>query len=177
MLDCVSKIAEIFDPTGRAAPIVASFKIDRSDLTKMKIDWGDRIPENFRQLWVNNFEMMQELRHVRFKRAVIPKDAVSTDVELLCFGDASEVMICLGIYARFLRKTGEYSCQLLFGRTKVVPSDMSIPRAELLAAVTLASSTHIVKSSLGDMFQKSWMFTDSQVALHWINCTKTKLKL
>ena len=177
MLDCVSKSSEIFDPTGRAAPIVASFKIDRNVLTKRKLDWGDLIPEELRKVWVDNFEMMQELKHVRFKRAVIPEDAVNTDVELLCLADASEVMICLGIYARFLRKNGEHSCQLLFGRTKIVPSDMSIPRAELLAAVMNASSAHTVKTSLGDMFKKSWMFTDSQVALHWINCTKTKLKL
>ena len=176
-LDCVSKIAEIFDPTGRAAPILAGFKSDRSVLTERKLDWEDRIPDDLRKIWTDNFEMMQELKHVRFRRAVIPDDAVSTDVELLCVADASEILICLGIYARFLRKSGGHSCQLLFGRTKVVPKDMSIPRAELLAAVMNASSTHVVKTSLGKMVKKSWMLTDSQVALHWINCTKTKLKL
>ena len=176
-LDCVSKVAEIFDPRGMAAPIIAGFKSDRSILTERKLDWGDRIPDDLRQVWTDNFEMMQELKHVRFKRAVIPDDAVSTDMELICVADASEILICLGIYARFLRKSGGHSCQLLFGRTKVVPKDMSIPRAELLAAVMNASSTHVVKISLGDMVKKTWMLTDSQVALHWINCTKTKLKL
>ena len=114
---------------------------------------------------------------MRFKRAVIPEDAVSTDIELLCVADASEVMICLGIYARFRRRAGGSSCQLLFGRTKVVPKDMSTPRAELLAALMNASTAHVVKTSLGDMYKKSWMLTDSQVALHWIHCTKSKLKV
>ena len=176
-LDCVSKVAEIFDPTGRSAPIISGFKIDRSILTSRNIDWDDQIPDELRQVWVSNFEMMQELRNVRFKRAVIPEDAVSTDVELLCVADASEVMICLGIYARFRRRAGGSSCQLLFGRTKVVPKDMSTPRAELLAALMNASTAHVVKTSLGDMYKKSWMLTDSQVALHWIHCTKSKLKV
>ena len=176
-LDCVSKVAEIFDPTGRAAPIIAGFKSDRSVLTDRKLDWEDRIPDDLRRIWTDNFEMMQELKHIRFKRAVIPDDAVSTDVQLLCVADASDILICVGIYARFQRKSGAYSCQLLFGRTKVVPKDTSIPRSELLAAVMNASSTHAVIISLGDLVKKIWMLTDSQVALHWINCTRTKLKL
>jgi hypothetical protein len=176
-LDCVSKVAEVFDPFGRAAPITSGFKIDRSTLTALNLDWKDRIPEELRPVWDSNFEMMQELKHVRFNRAIIPEDAVSTDIELLCIADASEVMICLGIYARFRRKSGAFSCQLLFGRTKVVPKDMSTPRAELLAALMNASTAHVVKTSLGNMHKKSLMLTDSQVALHWIHCTKSKLKV
>ena len=38
-LDCVSKIAEIFDPRGMAAPIIAGFKSDRSVLTERKIEY------------------------------------------------------------------------------------------------------------------------------------------
>ena len=120
---------------------------------------------------------MQELRNIRFKRAVIPEDAVSTDVETICVGDASNVMICVGIYARCRRKNGGFSCQLIFGRSKIVPKDMTLPRAELLAASVNAATAHVVKISLGEMHKKSWMLTDSQVALHWIHCSKSKLKM
>ena len=65
-LDCVSKVAEIFDPTGRSAPIISGFKIDRSILTSRNIDWDDQIPDELRQVWVSNFEMMQELKDIRF---------------------------------------------------------------------------------------------------------------
>ena len=47
-LDCVSKVAEIFDPRGMAAPIIAGFKSDRGVLTERKLDWGDRIPDDLR---------------------------------------------------------------------------------------------------------------------------------
>ena len=36
--DCISKIAEIFDPTGRVTPITAGFKIDIKQLTLRKLD-------------------------------------------------------------------------------------------------------------------------------------------
>ena len=60
--DCVSVVYGIFDPKGLAAPIVCGFKIDLHDLTVMKLDWDDEIPENLRQIWASNFEMIQELK-------------------------------------------------------------------------------------------------------------------
>ena len=120
---------------------------------------------------------MQEIKDIRFKRAVIPDDAIDTNVETLCMADASQIMICVGIYARFRRKNGEHSCQLVFGRSKVVPQDMSMPRAELLVASMNAATGHIVKTSFGERHNESWKMTDSQVALHWIGCTRSKLKM
>ena len=175
--DCVSKVAEIFDPTGRITPLTSGLKLDLNQLTLRNLDWDDCIPEDLRQIWKSNFEMMQEIKHIRFKRAVVPDDAVSTDVELICSGDASSVMVCVGIYARFRQPHGKYSCQLIFGRSKVVPKDMSVTRAELLASSVNAATSHVVKKSLGDRVVKCWMLTDSQVALHWIHSTKSKLKM
>ena len=93
------------------------------------------------------------------------------------FSDASEKMICVAIYVRFLRKSGEYSSQLLFSRTKIVPQDMTLPRAELLAASLNASTGHIVKTALGERHKKAWKLTDSLVVMHWINCFRSKLKM
>ena len=176
-VDCHSKTAEIYDPSGLLTPITSGFKIDLTQFTLRKLDWDDVIPEELRKIWVSNFEMMQELKGIRFKRAVIPDDAVSTDVETICVGDASQIMICVGIYVRFRRKSGGHSCQLLFGRSKVVPKDMTVPRAELYAASVNAATSHVVITSLGDMHKKTWTLSDSQVALHWIHTTKSKLKM
>ena len=141
--DCVSVVYGIYDPRGLVAPILCSFKIDLNELTILKLDWDDVIPENLRQIWDSNFEMIQELKNIRYKRAVIPIDAVTADMETIEFSDASQKMICVAIYVRFLRKSGEYSSQLLFSRTKIVPQGMTLPRAELLAASLNASTGHI----------------------------------
>ena len=140
----------IFDPRGLSAPIVCGLKLDLHDLTILKLDWDDEIPDNLKHVWTSNFEMIQELGNVRYKRAVVPSDAASLDIETVDFSDASEKMICVAIYVRFLRKSGEYSSQLLFSRTKIVPQDMTLPRAELLAASLNASTGHIVKTALGE---------------------------
>ena len=175
--DCVSVVYGIFDPRGLAAPIVCGFKVDLNHLTILKLDWDDIIPDNLRPVWDSNFEMIQELKNIRYKRAVIPEDAVDLNMETIEFSDASEKMICIAIYVRFLRKSGEYSSQLLFARTKIVPQGMTLPRAELLAASLNASTGHVIKTALGDRHTKAWKLTDSQVVMYWINCFRSKLKM
>ena len=40
-----SSLSWIFDPEGLLAPIICSFKIDLKDLTILKLDWDDEIPD------------------------------------------------------------------------------------------------------------------------------------
>ncbi len=128
---CVGVVYEIFDIVGKVAPLIASFKLD---IRELHFDWDEVLPEDFRQIWKSNIEMIQEIRHIRYNRAVVPEDAVDLNIETIDTADASQSMICVAIYVRFKLKSGGYSCQLLFARTKIVPKDMSQPRAELLAA-------------------------------------------
>ena len=177
MNNCVGVSYEIFDPAGRVAPLMCGFKSDISELHARKLDWGDVLPDNLRQVWVSNIEMIQEIRDIRYQRAVIPQDAVDLNCETIDTADASQTMICVAIYIRFRLKSGGHSCQLLFARTKTVPKDMTQPRAELLAASLNASTGHIVKTALGDRHKKCLKLTDSQVVLFWINSYRAKLKM
>ena len=90
--------------------------------------------------------------------------------------DAGESLVCAAIYVRFLRRDGSHSCQLIFSRTKIV-HDTSTPRAELVAAVLNASTSHVVKVSLKNLHKREWFITDSQVVLHWLNSLTTVLKM
>ena len=151
---CASKVSEIFDLTGKVSPLIASMKIDLQQLVHLNLDWDDTVPEHLRQLWESNFEMMKEIGNLRFKRAVIPEDAVSLEVNTLDFGDASHSMVCVAIYARFLRRNRSYSCQLILSRTRVVPKGFSQPRAELYASLINSHTGEVVKRSL-----KKWRST------------------
>ena len=97
-------------------------------------------------------------------------------METLDLGDAGENLICSAIYVRFKRKSGGSSCQLIFARTKVI-HDLSIPRAELEAALLNASTGHVVRLSLKEQHKKALKISDSQVVLHWLHCTRTVLKM
>ena len=48
--DCVSRVAEIFDPLGKVTPIVCGLKLDISELSTRKLDWDDVIPDDLRKI-------------------------------------------------------------------------------------------------------------------------------
>ena len=173
---CVSKVSEIYDLTGMITPITAAMKIDLHTLVKRGLSWDDVIPDELRPLWETHFQMMQEINDIRFKRAVIPDDAVSTDINTIDFGDSSQQIACVAIYARFKRKNNQYSCQLVFSRSRLIPDGMSQPRAELYACVLNSHTGEVVRRSFGKHHQNSIKLTDSQIALHWISNDEKPLK-
>ena len=173
--NCVGRASEIFDPLGRVAPIVGGMKLDISTLHKLCTGYHDTIPSELLECWWKNFDVVSELGDIPYPRAVVPVDAVSLDMETINVGDAGENLVCAAVYARFLRRDGSHSCQLIFARTKVI-HDHTIPRAELVASVLNASTGFVVQSALKDRLKRSWYVTDSQVALYLINSTTAALK-
>ena len=85
---------------------------------------------------------MQDIGNLRFQRLVVSKNAVDLDINTVDAADLSNKMTCIAIYARFLRRNGTYSCQLVFSRSKVVPDRLSQPREELLAAALNAQTKY-----------------------------------
>ena len=173
---CVSKVAEVFDLTGMLTPITASMKLDLHTLIQRQLKWDDVIPDDLRPLWNSNLEMMKDLKNFKFNRAIVPDDASSLDIDTIESGDASKSIACIAIYARFPTLSGRFSCQLIFGRSKLVPEGMTIPRAELFAANINAHTGEVVKRSLKDYHKSSLKITDSQVTLHWLNNEELPLK-
>ena len=165
---CVSKVAEIFDLTGRITPITATMKLDLHNLVERHLNWEDVIPDELRPVWDSHFEMMQEIGKLKFKRAIVPEDAINLDINTIDAADASNKLACIAIYARFLHKDSTYSCQLVFSRSKLIPSGLSQPRAELLAATMNTHTGEVVKRSFQSNHKKKVKLTDSQVMLHWI---------
>ena len=92
-------------------------KLDLHELVLQKLDWDDKIPDNLRPIWESHFQMMNKIKTLKYQRAVIPEDAIDTQVKTLDFGDASREIACIAIYVRFKRKDGSCSCQLVFARS------------------------------------------------------------
>ena len=99
-------------------------KLDLRELVTRRLQWDDVLPDELRALWLSNFEMIQELRNLRYKRTVVPEDAVSLEINTIDIADASTSLACVAIYARILRRNGEYSCQLVLARSRLIPNDM-----------------------------------------------------
>ena len=77
---CVSKMAEIFDIAGLVTPIIATMKVDLHKLVEKRMDWDDALPDSLRQIWVSHFEMLQEIKSIKFKLAVVSDDATNLDI-------------------------------------------------------------------------------------------------
>ena len=171
----LGKVAELFDLCGLVTPITAGLKLDLRDLVDLGCDWDDEIPDVNRETWINNFKLIEQLGDLNYSRVVIPKDAESLDIMLIGAGDASAKMTCAGCYARLKLKlkNNKYSCQLILGKSKIVPEGMSLPRAELYASVLNTHITEIVKKALKSRCTDHVLVTDSEIALHWL-CSDTK---
>jgi hypothetical protein len=166
---CVAKVAEIFDISGKLTPITAGMKLDLHELVQRGLDWDDIIPDNLRAIWKDHFEMMKEIPQIKYNRCIVPEDAASLDIETIGTGDASQSIACAAIYARYKRKNGNFSCQLVFARSKILPAGTTQPRAELIAATLNTHTGVVVKKAFGDYHKKRIKLTDSQIKLYWIN--------
>ena len=113
---------------------------------------------------------------MKSRRAVIPEDAIDTQVKTLDFGDASREIACIGIHAIFKRKDGSYSCQLVFARCRLIPTIMTQPRAELYAVLINTHAGEVVRGAFGQYHKNAFKFTDSQIVLHWISNENRSLK-
>ena len=162
------RVAGIYDPPGLVTPVTAKYKLDLSELSARQLDWDDQIPDIFLEKWVKNLEDMQKLREVKFRRTIIPEDAVNLEVEVITSVDASKDIAMVAVHTRVLRKNGKYHVQLFCAKSKRVHST-TVPKAELKAATMGAVLTHTVKLNLGEQFRKVVYVGDSTVALYWIH--------
>ena len=83
-------------------------------------------------------------------------------------------MVCVAIYARYLRRNGACSCQLVFSESKVVPDGLSQPKTELLSATLNTHTGKIAKKAFQGNHKRSVEFT--KVILHWINNQQKPVK-
>ena len=172
---CSSKSAEPFDVSGLVAPILGGLKCDIRDLIEAGYDWDDVISDAFRQVWLQNFDLIVKIGDLVYRRAVVPDDALNMDIELIGAGDATKKLACAGCYIRYQLKNGGHSCQLILGKTKIV-TDKTLPRAELIAATMNVHVMEIAKKSLKNKCIGYMLVSDSEIALFWLTSQTKRQK-
>ena len=150
-------------------------KLSLREACELTNDWDDSVPADLRSKWVDNIWRLEQLRGIKFKRARMPADAISTDMSVIIAVDASGVIKCAAAWARFKLKNGKYSCQLLFGRV-LLASD-KIPRNELEALLMGSNLGWILMLILSDWIVEYIVIGDSTIALCWTVSDKKRLSL
>ena len=169
----LGKTLELFDLVGIWEPLKVRLKLDLHKL--LGLEYDEEIPLHMRGRWIENLKLINEARSLQCRRAVVPIDAVNPEeIDLLVCSDAATTMCGCAIYARFKRKNGDYSCQLLTSRSRTTTS--TIPRNELEGCLIAAQTTFTVQKALEDRVKNVIFVTDSTISLCWISNEDCKLK-
>ncbi|XP_076392692.1 uncharacterized protein LOC105661897 [Megachile rotundata] len=171
----LSKIAQLFDPLGLLGPVISMAKIIMQDLWKARITWDESVPQTIFLKW-NEFQNQLPL----LTQFIVPRNINSfnaQDIQLHGFCDASERAYGACIYVRSCNPSGEVQIRLVVSKSRVAPvKSVSVPRLELCAAVLLSKLYHKVRESIRLNFTKIRLWTDSTIALCWINTSPHLLK-
>ena len=169
--------ARIFDIRGFLAPILVGLRSDIRLTVSSTQGWDDCLSSELRSKWVSNFWKVEQLRGLRFQRAVMPLDAIDSNLRLLGAGDAALEAEMMGVWGGFLRKCGTWSCQLIMGRGILAPKDGTIPKNELEAACGTACLLTVTIKALKNWVSEYYMFIDSEISICWINSDRLKLSM
>jgi len=107
------------------------------------------MPPDLRQKWVKNFWLIEQLRGLKYERAVMPSDAVNTNMRLLSGVDAAQSVLMMGCWGGFELKDGSWPNQLILGRSLLAKNE-SIPKSELDALCGGSNMTWVVRLALSD---------------------------
>ena len=171
-----SKLASLWDILGKLAPIMTGLKLDLRETFQRTAGWDDEMPPDLRQKWVKNFWLMERLRGLKYKRAVMPVDAIDSKLRLLTGVDAAKQGLMMGCWGGFKKKDGSWSNKLILGRSLLAKSE-SIPKDELEALCAGSNMAWVVRSALHEWVDSNILFSDSTIALCWLTSEKLKLSL
>ena len=143
----VSKLWSVFDIYGLLTPVTASMKVDASEAIKQTLNWDDEISLNLHDKIVVDLWRLYKLKGVKFSRPKVPVDALNLKLHLYACVDAANKLKIVGVWARFLRKNGRWSCQLLIGRSLLCKNG-TLPMEELEALMIGSNLLWICRRAL-----------------------------
>lgn len=169
----LSEISKLFDPLGWLAPLTTKLKILFQKLWQDELKWDDQVSEEVYKEWVKIKSDLHIINQFEVPRWITSRK--NDVIELHGFCDASlEAYACV-IYARV---TGQSKTLLVAAKTKLVPHKKAItlPRLELSGAYLLSKLMKKVKEALSQHPLKIFGWSDSMVALGWIQGEPSRWK-
>ena len=165
--------ASIFDPLGFFAPIVLKAKLFLKKLWNERLDWDDKLSDEYLKEWTEISKQLGNIPLYNLSRFIGVTGEMSSAVEykLVCFCDASGVAYATTIY---LHQSSDGNCRsdLIFSKTRLAPSETTIPRLELLAVLIGVRALKFVGRELHLTISSFVLFTDSTCVLHWLKTSK-----
>lgn len=172
----LSTIGAMYDPLGIVSPFMLKGRLIMQDLCRMNLGWDELIPTVHKEEWENWKESLRELSGISLDRCVKPANfgtVVSSQIHY--FSDASEKGYGSVAYLRLSNREGKVHCTFLFGKSHVAPlKAVTIPRLELMAAVSAVKANSMIVKTLDIPVQRIVFWTDSTTVLRYIRNEKSR---
>ena len=168
----LKRIASIFDPMGLICPVMLPVKVFLQNLWSKNLDWDEHLCDKDQKIWATVTTDLENLSQCCVSRCITRQNQTDVEYRLLCFSDASEKAYAAVIYLNEM--SGQRSTtNLVFAKSRLNPlKKISIPRLELLAVVIGLRCLKFVREQIKLPVYQSYLWTDSQCVLHWINSKK-----
>ena len=161
--------SKCFDPLGMTSPLTIRAKLLLQTLWQKNVTWDEPLSPEHQQLWQTLQHDLQHLNRISIPRCYW-KDGATTNlpVELHLFSDASTK--AYGAVGYFRQGT---STSFIIPKARVCPlKPLTLPKLELMGATIATQLFRVIKTSIGDTINSVYMWTDSQIVLHWLNSAK-----
>jgi hypothetical protein len=165
------QVARVFDPLGFFSPVLIAGKIELQTLWKEKLGWDDPVPITMSNECNNTLQEINLCSTKEIRRWIINKEL---PISLLCFTDASPQAYATAVYIRQEDTTGQVRNNLIYAKARVAPIKPAhtLPRLELLAILIGVRSMEFVAKELDLDISHKILWSDSQIALHWVKSNK-----
>ena len=144
------------------------------EIWKQKTNWDEALPQTIHHSWTTFCSQLRTLGTIRFERHICITNP--TYVELHGFCDASGYGICF--YLRSKDSRNQYHTSLICGEFRVAPiKTRTIPRLELCSMQLLVKLYEQITNAINVKIHKTYFWSDSTIALHWINTSPRLLQV
>ncbi|XP_074661993.1 uncharacterized protein LOC141914638 [Tubulanus polymorphus] len=165
--EVVSAASKLYDPLGFLAPVQVRAKMYIQELWKLNLGWDDPVQdESMREKWFSIRNDLSRASEIVLSRKYLSQPQTQ-NYEIHVFADSSKAAFGAVVYLR-----NQHDTSFVMSKTRVAPvKELTIPRLELLAALTGSKLIDYVTESLGSeiAITKKVLWSDSQIVLCWLN--------
>ncbi|EPB72938.1 Pao retrotransposon peptidase [Ancylostoma ceylanicum] len=165
-------IASVYDPFGWLVPLLTQAKRFQQNLWRNRFDWDTALPNDLAQEWnivTQNVHGFQQ----RFQRRFSNNFSATS---LAVFADASDIAMaaCAYLFDKSYSTLVMAKCKLPSLKSTITTPKMEINALTMASRLAL-SIFKALKDRIPILKWKIFLFSDSQIALHWISMSTHKV--